>query len=77
MTGHWEMMGFSITQPFKAFKDAGFPPELSKRTVHKIVANKSSSGKVILDELGEYQMKTGDIIVYISAHSVLQIYGYE
>ena len=69
MTGHWEMMGLYITKPFKTFTDTGFPQELldelSKKTGHKIVGNKSASGTVILDELGEHQMKTGDMIVYI------------
>ena len=81
MTGHWEMMGLHITKPFKTFTDTGFPEELlnelSKRTGKKIVGNKSASGTEILDELGEHQMKTGDMIVYTSADSVLQICGHE
>lgn len=81
MTGHWEMMGLHITKPFKTFTETGFPKELldelSKRTGHKIVGNKSASGTEILDELGEHQMKTGDMIVYTSADSVLQICGHE
>lgn len=81
MTGHWEMMGLHITKPFKTFTVIGFPnellDELSNRTGHKIVGNKSASGTEILDELGEHQMKTGDMIVYTSADSVLQICGHE
>ena len=81
MTGHWEMMGLHITKPFKTFTDTGFPKELldelSNKTGHKIVGNKSSSGTEILDELAEHQMKTGDMIVYTSADSVLQICGHE
>ena len=81
MTGHWEMMGLHITKPFKTFTETGFPndllDELSAKTGHKIVGNKSASGTEILDELGEHQMKTGDMIVYTSADSVLQICGHE
>ena len=81
MTGHWEMMGLHITKPFKTFTDTGFPQELldelSERTGHKIVGNKSASGTAILDELGEHQMKTGDMIVYTSADSVFQIAAHE
>ena len=81
MTGHWEMMGLHITKPFKTFTETGFPndllDELSSKTGHKIVGNKSASGTEILDELGEHQMKTGDMIVYTSADSVLQICGHE
>ncbi len=81
MTGHWEMMGLHITKPFQTFTDTGFPQELldelSERTGHKIVGNKSASGTKILDELGEHQIATGDMIVYTSADSVLQICGSE
>ena len=81
MTGHWEMMGLHITEPFKTFTDTGFPKErldeLEKQTGHKIVGNKSASGTEILDELGDHQMKTGDMMVYTSADSVLQICGHE
>lgn len=81
MTGHWEMMGLKIETPFQTFTDTGFPKELldelEKRTGHKIVGNKSASGTEILDELGEHQIKTGDMIVYTSADSVLQICGHE
>jgi phosphopentomutase len=81
MTGHWELMGLKIETPFKTFTDTGFPKELldelEKRTGHKIVGNKSASGTEILDELGEHQIKTGDMIVYTSADSVLQICGHE
>lgn len=81
MTGHWEMMGLKIEKPFQTFTDTGFPKELldelTKRTGRNIVGNKSASGTVILDELGEHQIKTGDMIVYTSADSVLQICGHE
>lgn len=81
MTGHWEMMGLKIDTPFQTFTDTGFPEELleelKKRTGHGIVGNKSASGTEILDEFGEHQMKTGDMIVYTSADSVLQICGHE
>ena len=81
MTGHWEMMGLHITKPFKTFTQHGFPKELidelSKRTGHVIIGNKSASGTAILDELGEEEIATGHMIVYTSADSVLQICGNE
>jgi len=81
MTGHWEIMGLRITKPFKTFTDTGFPKELlallEEKTGRKIVGNKSSSGTEILDELGEHHMATGDLIVYTSADSVLQIAAHE
>ncbi|WP_410207843.1 phosphopentomutase [Fusobacterium sp.] len=81
MTGHWEMMGLYIDKPFQTFTDTGFPKELieelEKRCDRKIVGNKSASGTAILDEYGEHEIATGDMIVYTSADSVLQICGHE
>lgn len=81
MTGHWEMMGLKITKPFQTFTDTGFPKELldelEKRTGRKIIGNKSASGTEILDELAEEEIATGNLIVYTSADSVLQICGNE
>ncbi len=77
MTGHWEMMGLKVTSPFVTFTDTGFPQELldeiTKISGRGIVGNKSASGTEIIDEYGEHQIKTGDLIVYTSADSVLQI----
>jgi phosphopentomutase len=81
MTGHWELMGLKIVDPFITFTETGFPKELldelSKRTGRNIVGNKSASGTHIIEEFGEHQMKTGDLIVYTSADSVLQIAAHE
>ncbi|MGG5253724.1 phosphopentomutase [Neobacillus sp. SM06] len=80
MTGHWEIMGLNIKTPFKVFPE-GFPQELiselEKRTGRKVIGNKPASGTEILVELGEEQMKTGALIVYTSADSVLQIAAHE
>ena len=79
-TGHWEMTGLLVDTPFKTFEN-GFPKEIidefEKRIGRKVVANKPASGTAILDEFGEHQMKTGDIIVYTSADSVFQIAAHE
>ena len=81
MTGHWEMMGLQIDEPFITFTETGFPDELlnelMKRTGFGIVGNKSASGTEIIDEFGEHHMKTNDMIVYTSADSVLQIAAHE
>jgi phosphopentomutase len=80
MTGHWEIMGLHIKTPFKVFPD-GFPDELlaelEEKSGRKIIGNKPASGTEILDELGEEHMKTGALIVYTSADSVLQIAAHE
>ena len=81
MTGHWEMMGILTTKPFKTFTDTGFPKELidelEEKTGRKIIGNIAASGTEIIKQLGEEQMKTGALIVYTSADSVLQIAAHE
>ena len=80
MTGHWEIMGLNITQPFKVYPN-GFPDELvhalEEKTGRKVIGNKPASGTEILDELGQEHMETGAIIVYTSADPVLQIAAHE
>ncbi|MBO8170611.1 MAG: phosphopentomutase [Bacillaceae bacterium] len=79
-TGHWEIMGLRIEKPFKTWPN-GFPDTLIKpleqRTGRKVIGNKPASGTEIIKELGEKHIKTGDIIVYTSADSVLQIAAHE
>lgn len=81
MTGHWEMMGLEIKEPFLTFTETGFPEELIQRLEkefkRKIIGNKSASGTEILEEYGEDEIKNGNLIVYTSADSVLQICGHE
>lgn len=75
------MMGLYITKPFITFTENGFPDELikelEKETGRKVIGNKSASGTVILDELGEEEIQKGHLIVYTSADSVMQICGNE
>ena len=81
LTGHLEMMGIYTKVPFKTFTTTGFPSELidelSNLTGRKIIGNVSESGTEIIKRLGEEQMKTGALIVYTSADSVLQIAAHE
>ena len=81
MTGHWEMMGLYIDAPFNTFTETGFPKQLiqtlEKKWNRRIIGNKAASGTEIIDEYGEHHLKTGDLIVYTSADSVLQIAAHE
>jgi phosphopentomutase len=80
MTGHWEIMGLHIKEPFQTFPE-GFPDELINALTDKwgrgILGNKAASGTDIINELGEKHMETGKLIVYTSADSVLQIAAHE
>ena len=79
-TGHWEMMGLVVKDPFRTYPD-GFPREViaqyEKRIGRKTLGNKPASGTVILDELGEEHMRTGSPIVYTSGDSVFQVAAHE
>ncbi len=81
MTGHWEMMGLHVKEPFLTFTETGFPEELIQRLEtefgRKIIGNKAASGTDILEEYGEEEIQNGSLIVYTSADSVLQICGHE
>ncbi|MBJ8349319.1 phosphopentomutase [Streptococcus zalophi] len=82
LTGHWEIMGLKITEPFDVFPD-GFPEEILEKieefSGRKIIreANKPYSGTQVIADFGERQMKTGELIVYTSADPVLQIAAHE
>ncbi len=79
-TGHWEMMGLIVKDPFRTYPD-GFPREVieeyERRIGRKTLGNKPASGTVIIDELGEEHMRTGYPIVYTSADSVFQVAAHE
>lgn len=80
MTGHWEIMGLRIDKPFQVFPH-GFPEDLIDKigqfSGRKILGNCPASGTEIIRQYGERQMKTGELIVYTSADSVLQIAAHE
>ena len=81
ISGHWEMMGLNISEPFITFTDTGFPDELinelKERTGHEVIGNRAASGTEIINTLGEEHIATGAMIVYTSADSVLQIACHE
>ncbi len=77
LTGHWEMMGLKVENPFPSFTDTGFPKDLIDKikevTNRGVIGNIAASGTEIIKDLGEEHLKTGDLIVYTSSDSVLQI----
>lgn len=79
-TGHWEIAGLISEEPMPTFPD-GFPDELLDRLREKtgrgILCNKPYSGTDVIRDYGEEHMRTGDLIVYTSADSVLQIAAHE
>lgn len=80
LNGHYEMMGLIEEKPFQTYPD-GFPLELISEVQHavgrEVIGNVVASGTEIIEELGEMHMKTGAIIIYTSADSVLQVAAHE
>ncbi|WP_438478781.1 phosphopentomutase [Streptococcus pluranimalium] len=82
MTGHWEIMGLNITEPFDTFWD-GFPEDILTKiedfSGRKVIreANKPYSGTAVIEDFGPRQMETGELIIYTSADPVLQIAAHE
>lgn len=79
-TGHWEMVGIHLAQPFPLYPH-GFPPEVMQAFETQIgrgtLGNKPASGTEIIAELGAEHVRTGQPIVYTSADSVFQIAAHE
>jgi phosphopentomutase len=80
VTGHWEMMGIVLEEPFPTYPN-GFPIPLIKAFEERIgtqtIGNRPGSGTKILEELGPLHQDTGFPIVYTSADSVFQIACHE
>ena len=80
MDGHWEMMGLPVMKPLSSFPN-GFPQEivdkLEKFSGRKVIVNKPYSGTEVIHDYGERQMETGELILYTSGDSVMQIAAHE
>ncbi len=76
ITGHWELMGVITPVALRTYPD-GFPDDvidaLRAATGRGVLCNRPYSGTKVIDDFGSQHMRTGDLIVYTSADSVLQI----
>jgi phosphopentomutase len=79
-TGHWELAGLLLTQPFPLYPD-GFPAEVMTEFESRIgrgwLGNYPASGTEIIKELGEAHLNSGKVIVYTSGDSVFQVAAHE
>ena len=75
-TGHWEICGHVSNTPLPTFP-CGFPEEITERLTKAwgrgILCNRTYSGTAVINDFGEEHIKSGKLIVYTSADSVLQI----
>ncbi len=80
ITGHWELMGVVTPVPLRTYPD-GFPDDvldaLRDGTGRGIICNRPYSGTEVIADFGERHLATGDLIVYTSADSVLQIAAHD
>lgn len=78
-TGHWEIAGAIIDEPFATY--TAFPEslvlELEAAADCTFIGNYAESGTLILQQLGEAHLETGNPILYTSTDSVIQIAAHE
>ncbi|MBE5023835.1 phosphopentomutase [Olsenella sp. DSM 107455] len=80
LDGHWEMMCLPVRFHVDYFPE-GFPDWLLEKigevSGRGILCNRPYSGTKVLVDYGERHLETGDLIVYTSGDSVLQIAAHE
>jgi phosphopentomutase len=76
ITGHWELMGVVTPEPLRTYPH-GFPDDVIERirdaTGRGVICNRPYEGIAAIDDFGAEHLRTGDLIVYTSADSVMQI----
>jgi phosphopentomutase len=76
VTGHWELMGVIPPAPLPTYPQ-GFPDEvvseLERVSGRRFCCNRPYSGTQVLEDFGEHHLRTGELILYTSADSVLQV----
>lgn len=79
-TGHWELMGVVPPAPLPVYPD-GFPAAVlaaaTAATGHKWCCNAAYSGTAVLDDLGAHHLRSGELILYTSQDSVMQVAAHE
>jgi phosphopentomutase len=75
-TGHWELMGVVTPVALPTYPD-GFPPALVERfeaaTGRRFCANAPLNGMDAIERFGSHHVETGELILYTSQDSVLQV----
>jgi phosphopentomutase len=75
-TGHWELMGVVPAGALPTYPN-GFPPDvvatLERVTGLRFCCNAPASGTEVIEQWGQHHLQTGEVILYTSADSVLQL----
>ena len=75
-TGHWELMGVIPQHPLPTYPEglpAGRRERLEEATGHRFCCNRPYSGTEVIEDWGPHHLETGELILYTSADSVLQL----
>ncbi len=74
--GHWELMGLVAPERPPTFSQ-GFPPEVIElvraASGRGVICNRADNGIEAIETFGEAHVRSGELIVYTSQDSVLQI----
>lgn len=74
--GHWELMGVVAQRPLPTYPD-GFPPEVielvGSASSRGVICNRPYNGIEAINDFGAEHLSGGELIVYTSQDSVLQI----
>ena len=77
--GHWELMGVVAPDPLPTYPH-GFPDEvvtaLRRAWGRDVLGNRPMDGLAAIEAHGDEHLRTGALIVYTSADSVLQVAGH-
>ncbi|MEN3282229.1 MAG: phosphopentomutase [Solirubrobacteraceae bacterium] len=75
-TGHWELMGVVPAAALPTYPN-GFAPDvvatLERVTGLRFCCNEPASGTEVIEQWGPHHLETGEVILYTSADSVLQL----
>lgn len=78
--GHWELAGLVSPSPLPTYPN-GFSDDILQALRaafgRDILCNRPYSGTAVINDYGKEHLKTGSLIVYTSADSVLQIAAHE
>ncbi len=74
--GHWELMGVVLERPAPTYPE-GFPPDVVARLEaalgREVICNRPYNGVAAIEDFGAEHLRSGALILYTSADSVLQL----
>ena len=78
-TGHWEMAGVLLPEPFPTFErfPDDFVRSIEREAGVEFLGNRRASGAAMIEEFGAEHLRTRKPILYTSNDSVLQIAAHE